>query len=95
LQEEIPHGLAVEITSWKSEGTSTHIGATIFAEREGHKGIIIGKQGAMLKKIGTAARKGIRRMLGEPVHLELWVKVKKNWRDNDILLRNLGYQQDW
>ncbi|MCL2841672.1 MAG: GTPase Era [Defluviitaleaceae bacterium] len=95
LQEEIPHGLAVEITGMKPRGSAEDslidVGATIFCERESHKAIVIGKQGAMLKKIGSAARRDIERLLGSPIFLELWVKVKKNWRDNDFLLKNFGY----
>jgi len=96
LQDEVPHGLAVEILSMKpkdeDEESVMNIGATIFCEKESHKGIIIGKSGGMLKKIGTAARLDIQRLLGRPVFLELWVKTKKNWRDNDFLLRNFGYK---
>jgi GTP-binding protein Era len=96
LQEEIPHGLAVDITSMKPRTPEdpdgiVDIGATIFCEKESHKAIIIGKKGDMLKKIGTVARRDIQRLLGSPVYLELWVKVKKNWRDNDFLLKNFGY----
>ena len=96
LQEEIPHGVAIEITGMKprseSEDALVDIDANIFVEKDSHKPIIIGKQGAMLKKIGTAARIDIVRLLGSPTNLRLWVKVKKNWRDNDFLLRNLGYK---
>jgi len=96
LQEEIPHGLAVEITGMKPRGEDesaiVDVGATIFCERESHKAIVIGKHGVMLKKIGSAARRDIERLLGSPIYLELWVKVKKNWRDNDFLLKNFGYK---
>ena len=92
LQDEIPHGLAVEIDSMKAKESIVNIGATIFCEKDSHKGIIIGKNGAMLKKIGTAARLDIQRLLGCAVFLELWVKIKKNWRDNDFLLKNFGYK---
>lgn len=93
LQEEIPHGIAVEITSMKKrdKGDIVDIEATIYCERETHKGIIIGKQGSMLKKIGSNARYDIERLLGNPVNLQLWVKVKKDWRDSDFLLKNFGY----
>jgi GTP-binding protein Era len=96
LQDEIPHGLAVDITAMKSrneedESSMVDVGATIFCERESHKAIIIGKKGDMLKKIGTSARHDIQRLLGSPIFLDLWVKVKKNWRDNDFLLKNFGY----
>ena len=101
LQEEIPHGLAVEITSMKSRSQNpdeepdalVDVGATIFCERESHKAIIIGKKGEMLKKIGSAARRDIQRLLGSPIYLELWVKVKKNWRDSDFSLKNFGYNE--
>ena len=97
LQEEIPHGLAVDITGMKprsdSDDAIVDVGATIFCEKESHKAIIIGKKGAMLKKIGTSARRDIQLLLGSPIFLELWVKVKKNWRDNDFLLKNFGYDR--
>jgi len=101
LQEEIPHGLAVEITGMKSRSANpdddpdaiVDIGATIFCERESHKAIIIGKKGDMLKKIGSAARRDIERLLGSPIFLEIWIKVKKNWRDSDFLLKNFGYNE--
>ena len=93
LQEEIPHGIAVEITSMKQRENMAlvDIEATIYCERDSHKGIIIGKHGAMLKKIGSNARRDIERLLGSPVNLQLWVKVKKDWRDSDMLLKNFGY----
>ena len=92
LQEEIPHGLAVEITAMKQKGGLTEVGATIFCERESHKRIVIGAKGCALKKIGTSARHDIERMVGNKVYLDLWVKVKKNWRDSDFMLRNFGYK---
>jgi len=97
LQEEIPHGVAVEISSFKERAAKgktpplVSIGATLYCERDSHKAIIIGKQGAMLKRIGATARKDIETLVGSPVFLELWVKVKKNWRDSDFLLRNFGF----
>lgn len=93
LQEEIPHGIAVEITGMKKrpEGNLVDVTATIYCEKDSHKGIIIGKHGAMLKKIGTNAREDIQRLLGSPIYLELWVKVKKDWRDSDFLLKNFGF----
>ena len=102
LQEEIPHGMAVEIAHFRlRDGHSeddpealVDIGANIFCERDSHKAIIIGKKGAMLKRIGAAARRDIEAFLGYRVYLELWVKVKKNWRDSDFLLKNFGYTQD-
>ncbi|MDO4312835.1 MAG: GTPase Era [Eubacteriales bacterium] len=94
LNEEIPHGLAVVIDSMKRKGRVTHIDATIICERDSHKGIIIGKQGNMLKKIGSTARYEIEKMLDSQVNLKLWVKVKKDWRDSDFLVKNFGYRED-
>ena len=91
LDEEVPHGIAVTIERMKEEKDIVHIDATVICERESHKGIIIGKQGQMLKKIGQAARYEIERMLDKKVNLKLWVKVRKDWRDSDILLKNFGY----
>ena len=91
LEEEIPHGIAVSIESMKEKGNICHIDATIVCERDSHKGIIIGKGGQMLKKIGSKARPEIEDMLGMQVNLQLWVKVKKDWRDSDFLLKNFGY----
>ena len=93
LEDEIPHGIAVEITSMKKRPNKNlvDVEATIYCEKESHKGIIIGKQGSMLKKIGSRARKDAERLLGSPIYLQLWVKVKKDWRDSDFLLKNFGY----
>lgn len=91
LQDEIPHGVAVTVESMKEKGKICHIEATIICERESHKGIIIGKGGRMLKKIGTAARKDIEELLEMQANLKLWVKVKKDWRDSEYLLKNFGY----
>ena len=91
LEEEIPHGIAVSIDSMKETGRICHIDATIVCERDSHKGIIIGKQGQMLKKIGSQARPEIEDMLEKQVNLQLWVKVKKDWRDSDFLMKNFGY----
>ena len=93
LDEEIPHGIAVTIEKMKWRGNIVGIEATIICERECHKGIIIGKQGSMLKKIGMNARKDIENMLESKVNLQLWVKVKKDWRDSEFLLKNFGYNQ--
>ncbi len=93
LEEEIPHGIAVTIEKMKRRGDLTDIEATIICEKDSHKGIIIGRQGAMLKKIGTQARKDIEAMLDGRVNLQLWVKVKKDWRDSEFLLKNFGYSQ--
>lgn len=94
LQEEVPHGIAVAIDRMKMEKRVMQIDATIICERDSHKGIIIGKQGSMLKKIGSTARYEIERMLGCRVNLRLWVKVQKNWRDSDFLMKNFGYYED-
>lgn len=91
LEEEIPHGIAVSVESMKEKGNICHIDATIVCERESHKGIIIGKGGQMLKKIGSKARPDIEDLLEMQVNLQLWVKVKKDWRDSDFLLKNFGY----
>lgn len=95
LSEEIPHGIAVSIEAMKEKkhGAMYDIQATIVCERDSHKGIIIGKQGAMLKRIGTDARYEIERLLDAKVNLQLWVKVKKDWRDSDFLLKNYGYNK--
>lgn len=95
LQEEIPHGIAVEISAMKKRNDKdmVDVEATIYCEKESHKGIIIGKQGAMLKKIGTRARVDISALLGSPINLQIWIKVKKDWRDSDFLLKNFGYDQ--
>lgn len=94
LNEEIPHGIAVVIDSMKKKGKVMHIDATIICERDSHKGIIIGKQGSMLKKIGSTARYEIEKMLDMQTNLKLWVKVKKDWRDSDFLVKNFGYRED-
>lgn len=97
LNEEIPHGIAVVVDSMKerksAKGKLTDIMATIICERDSHKAIIIGKQGAMLKKIGMNARYEIEKQLDTKVNLQLWVKVKKEWRDSDILIKNFGYDK--
>ncbi len=91
LDEEIPHGIAVTIEQMKFSKKIVDIEATIICEKNSHKGIIIGKQGQMLKKIGSQARYEIEEMLEKKVNLQLWVKVKKDWRDSDFLLKNFGY----
>ena len=91
LNEEIPHGIAVAIDRMKAERRVMHIDATIICERDSHKGIIIGKQGSMLKKIGSNARFEIEKLLEGKVNLRLWVKVRKGWRDSDIQMKNFGY----
>ena len=93
LEEEIPHGIAVYIDTMKerSAGNMIDIEATLVCEKDSHKGIIIGKQGQMLKKIGIQARREIEKMMEMKVNLKLWVKVRREWRDNDTQLRNFGY----
>ena len=93
LEREIPHGTAVEITKFQErENGILDIDATIYCEKASHKGIIIGKQGAMLKKISTMARADCERFFGTKVYLQTWIKVKENWRDNQHLIRNFGYE---
>ncbi|MBQ8983837.1 MAG: GTPase Era [Lachnospiraceae bacterium] len=104
LEHEVPHGIAVVIDRMKDRpqkndnGEAGYAGivdidATIICERDSHKGIIIGKQGAMLKKIGTQARMDIEKLLDTKVNLKLWVKIKKDWRDSEYLLKNFGFEQ--
>lgn len=93
LQQEIPHGIAVVIDQMKDREDQNiiDIDATIVCEKDSHKGMIIGKQGEMLKRIGTLARHDMEALLGTKVNLKIWVKIKKDWRDSDFLLRNFGY----
>lgn len=91
IDEEIPHGVAVTIESMKYSQKIVDINATIICERDSHKGIIIGKNGQMLKKIGSMARSDIEDLLEQHINLQLWVKVKKDWRDSDFLIKNFGY----
>lgn len=100
LDDEVPHGVAVEIESFKEEGRAeggrnsiARISAVIYCEKKSHKAIIIGKQGKKLKGIGKSARLEIEGLLGCKVFLELWVKVKENWRDSDFALSNFGYKE--
>lgn len=94
-REEIPHSIAVTIESMKvQENGVVHIGAVIFVERDSQKGIIIGKQGALLKEVGKQARRDIEKLLGSKTFLELWVKVKKDWRNQDRVLRDLGFRNE-
>ena len=96
LRDEVPHGLAVSVDSMKEVEGKDHmeIQATIYVERDSHKGIIIGKNGQMLKRIGTEARNEIEAFLGEHVNLRLWVKVSKNWREKDEMVKAFGYKAD-
>ena len=93
LEREIPHGTAVEVTKFSERDSGiVDVDATIYCEKASHKGIIIGKNGAMLKKISTAAREDCERFMGTKVYLQTWVKVKENWRDSQQLIRNFGYE---
>jgi len=95
LDKEIPHGIAIEITKFSERGDEENIvidvDATIFCEKTSHKGMIIGKNGEMLKKVGKYAREDIERFMGAKVFLQTWVKVKENWRDSQTLMKNFGY----
>ena len=95
LDEEVPHGVGVAIEEWNEQKTKNLIGirAEIFCERESHKRIIIGKNGEMIKKIGTYAREDLEKFFGVKIYLDLWVKVKRDWRDKPSMLSNLGYNE--
>ena len=91
----MPHGTAVEVTRFSERDDGIiDLDVTIYCEKASHKGIIIGKNGAMLKKIGESARRDIERFMGTKVYLQSWVKVKENWRDSEVMLRNFGYGSD-
>ena len=95
LDKEIPHGTAVEITKFSErENGILDVDATIYCEKASHKGILIGKNGAMLRKIGSEAREDMEAFLGARVFLQTWIKVKENWRDSEMMLRNFGYRND-
>ena len=91
LRDEVPHGIGVEMLAMKRRGDLMEIHATIYCERAAHKGIIIGKQGAMLGKIGSEARRDIEKLLNTHVLLKLWVKVREDWRNRENVIRSLGY----
>ena len=94
LEREIPHGTAVEVTKFSQrENGMIDLDVTIFCEKESHKGIIIGKHGDMLRKVGALARRDIETFMGSPVYLQTWVKVKENWRDSTAQLRNFGFSE--
>jgi len=94
LDKEVPHGTAVEVTRFSERDDGIiDLDVTIYCEKAGHKGIIIGKNGGMLKKIGEAARRDIERFMGTKVSLHTWVKVRENWRDSDVMLKNFGYSE--
>jgi GTP-binding protein Era len=95
VKQEIPHGVAVAIEQYNERASgSVHIGATIYVEKDSHKAIVIGSGGAMLKQIGADARHEIQRLIGTNVFLELWVKVRKNWRSDEREVRRLGYHSE-
>ncbi|HTN49433.1 MAG TPA: GTPase Era [Burkholderiaceae bacterium] len=91
LGDELPYGIAVSIERWQEDEGKAEIVATLFVERDAHKGIVIGKEGAKLREISRLARADIEQMLGKPVHLEVWVRVKKGWSDDPAAMRKLGY----
>lgn len=93
LDKEVPHGIVIEIEKMKEQENITEISASIYCEKTSHKGIIIGKGGEMLKKIGSLARTDIEKMLDKKVYLQLWVKVKTDWRNNNSLIKNFGFEQ--
>lgn len=93
LDKEIPHGIAIEIEKMKELEKIVEISASIYCEKASHKGIIIGKNGEMLKKIGSLSRTDIEEMLGKQVFLQLWVKVKTDWRNNNSLIKNFGFEE--
>lgn len=92
LEDEVPHGVAIEIESFQEEERVTRISAVVYCEKKSHKGIIIGQGGRKLKGIGKSAREEIEALLGNKVFLQLWVKVKENWRNSDFALSNFGYK---
>ena len=93
LGDEVPHGVAVMIESMNFKENIVDIEATVICEKDSHKGIMIGKGGSMLRKIGSAARYEIEKLLEKQVNLQIWIKVKKDWRDSDVLLKNMGYDR--
>ena len=93
LREELPYGIAVGLDKFSRDDGGVNVQAVVWVEQERHKGIVIGRGGSMLKDIGTAARLSLRRMLGEPVHLELWVRVRRDWADDERALEEFGYRQ--
>ena len=93
LDKEVPHGIAIEIEKMQEKEKITDIHAVIYCEKASHKGIIIGKNGEMLKKVGKLAREDIEDMLQKKVYLELWVRVKDDWRNSERMLKNFGFEQ--
>ena len=94
LREEVPHGVGVDIEKVEEYEDLANVDAVIYCDRDSHKGIIIGKKGAMLKKIGSEARTDLERLFGTKVFLQLWVKVKKDWRNSGRMLKELGYVKE-
>ncbi len=94
LGQELPYALTVEIEQFKEEGKLTHIAAVIWVERAGQKGIVIGKKGARLKSVGKEAREELEELLQRKIYLQLWVKVREGWSDDDRALQSLGYRED-
>ena len=95
LDKEVPHGTAIEVTKFSERDSGViDLDVTIYCEKASHKGIIIGKQGAMLKKISPLARQDMEKFMGAKIYLETWVKVKENWRDNPVAIQNFGYTED-
>lgn len=92
LEQEVPHGIAIEITQMTEKERVTEVLATIYCEKASHKGIIIGKNGDMLRRVGQLAREDMERLLGRKVYLELWVKVQDDWRNKNSMIRNFGYE---
>jgi len=92
LQEEVPYGTTVQIERFEKSGKGYVISALVWVARAGQKKIVIGSKGSMMKKIGEAARRDLKRFVGEPVHLELWVKVKEQWADNEMVVKSMGYE---
>jgi GTP-binding protein Era len=93
-EQEVPHGVAVEVEEWEDKEQAAYIRMTIYVEKESQKGILIGANGTMLKRIGSAARQAIEAAVGRTVYLDLWVKARPNWRDDPSSLRWLGYRND-
>jgi len=92
LDKEVPHGIAIEVFSFEEDKTPLRIGANIYCEKDSHKGIIIGKGGAMLKKVGTLAREELEKTFEKKVFIELWVKVKPDWRNSTHYVKDFGYK---
>ncbi|HKL62613.1 MAG TPA: KH domain-containing protein, partial [Woeseiaceae bacterium] len=92
LRDELPYGLTVVVEGFTQGGSGYDINAVIYVDKASHKAIVVGRGGGVLKAVGTSARRELKRMLGAPVHLELWVKVRENWADSEKYLREFGYE---